>query len=263
MSATRFPLRGLGVRAAPMRRVLCSSPPTPAVASPPATPSWDCVKFEDVVRAHHRIKSGIVRTPCVKSHWMSLATGCEIFLKSEQLQFTGSFKERGARNALLSLTPEKKAVGVIAASAGNHALALAWHGSQLGIPVTVVMPTVAPMAKVEKCRSFGVNVVIHGAHIGEAKEYAQSYPDFDGLTYINGYDDPEVGSPEPLARDTTHYAGKLGVCHSWITRTSKRDYTLRDKTDSTQNSGRGRRHDLTVSQFSDHRRRGHPRYGND
>lgn len=133
-----------------------------------------------------------MRTPCERSHWLSLATGCEVYLKSEQLQFTGSFKERGGRNALLSLSAEKKQMGVIAASAGNHALALAWHGSQLGIPVTVIMPTVAPMAKVEKCRSFGVSVVIHGAHIGEAKEYAQSDPQFAGLTYINGYDDPEI-----------------------------------------------------------------------
>ena len=133
-----------------------------------------------------------MRTPCERSHWLSLATGCEIYLKSEQLQFTGSFKERGGRNALLSLTPEKQQLGVIAASAGNHALALAWHGSQLGIPVTVIMPTIAPMAKVDKCRSFGVNVVIHGAHIGEAKEFAQTDPQFSGLTYINGYDDPEI-----------------------------------------------------------------------
>jgi threonine dehydratase len=172
-------------RTAALRRVVCSSPPN-------VVPSWDCVKFEDVVRAHHRIRSGIIRTSCERSHWLSLATGCEVYLKSEQLQFTGSFKERGGRNALLSLSPEKKQIGVIAASAGNHALALAWHGSQLGIPVTVVMPTVAPMAKVEKCRGFGVNVVIHGAHIGEAKEHAQSDPQFAGLTYINGYDDPEI-----------------------------------------------------------------------
>ena len=78
----------------------------------------------------------------------------------------------------------------MAASAGNHAQALAWHGKTIGIPATVVMPTVAPMAKVEKCRAFGANVVIQGAHIGEAKEYAMA--NFPELRYINGYDDPEI-----------------------------------------------------------------------
>ena len=88
------------------------------------------------------------------------------------------------------LSPEAKKIGVIAASAGNHALALAWHGKDLGIPVTCVMPTVAPLAKVDKCRKFGANIILHGAHIGEAKEYAlQNHPE---LRYINGYDDPEI-----------------------------------------------------------------------
>ena len=106
-----------------------------------------CLKFEHIVRASHRIRDGVLRTPCSKSHWLSAETGCDLFLKMEHHQFTGSFKERGARNALLSLTEAQKSTGVVAASAGNHALALCWHGSQLGIPVTVVMPTVAPMAK--------------------------------------------------------------------------------------------------------------------
>ena len=111
-------------------------------------PPVDCVRFEDIVRAHHRIRSGIVRTPCERSHWLSKETGSNIFLKTEQQQFTGSFKERGARNAIMSLSLEQRSQGVIAASAGNHALALAWHGPMLGVPVTVVMPTVAPMTKV-------------------------------------------------------------------------------------------------------------------
>ena len=113
-----------------------------------------------------------------------------LFLKSDHHQFTGSFKERGARNALLSLSPEAAQAGVVAASAGNHALALSWHAQQLGIPVTVVMPTVAPMAKVDKCRHFGADVVVHGAHIGEAKQHAAEA--YATQTYINGYDDPEI-----------------------------------------------------------------------
>lgn len=97
---------------------------------------------------------------------------------------------RGGRNALMLLSPENKKLGVVAASAGNHALALAWHGKDLNIPVTCVMPSSAPMAKVEKCRKFGANVVLHGEHIGAAKKFAmQEYPH---LQYINGYDDPEI-----------------------------------------------------------------------
>ena len=155
-----------------------------------APPSHDCVKFEHCVRARHLIQSGVVRTACERSHWLSEMTGCEIYLKAEHQQFTGSFKERGARNSLLSLTSSQRSRGVVAASAGNHALALSWHGTNLGIPVTVVMPNVAPMAKVDKCRRFGASVVIHGANIGEAKAFAQER--FGGLRYINGYDDPEI-----------------------------------------------------------------------
>lgn len=97
---------------------------------------------------------------------------------------------RGARNALMLLPEEYKKTGVVAASAGNHALALAWHGKDLGIPVTCVMPVNAPLTKVEKCRKFGANVVSYGNHIGEAKEYAQR--EYKDLKYINGYNDPEI-----------------------------------------------------------------------
>lgn len=88
------------------------------------------------------------------------------------------------------LSDESKRAGVITASAGNHALALAWHGKDLGIPVICVMPTSAPMTKVEKCRKFGATVILHGDHIGEAKEFAQK--EYANLRYINGYDDPEI-----------------------------------------------------------------------
>jgi len=173
---------------------LTAGPPSSlqGTATSSALPAVDCVKFEDIVRAHHRIRSGIIRTPCEPSHWLSEETGMNVFLKTEQHQFTGSFKERGARNAILSLSPKQRVKGVIAASAGNHALALAWHGPQLGVPVTVVMPSVAPMTKVDKCRAFGANVIIHGAHIGEAKDWAISHPEHSAKSYINGYDDVEI-----------------------------------------------------------------------
>eukprot|EP00608_Synchroma_pusillum_P002918 CAMPEP_0198441360 /NCGR_PEP_ID=MMETSP1452-20131203/62368_1 /TAXON_ID=1181717 /ORGANISM="Synchroma pusillum, Strain CCMP3072" /LENGTH=432 /DNA_ID=CAMNT_0044161985 /DNA_START=71 /DNA_END=1367 /DNA_ORIENTATION=+ len=143
--------------------------------------------------ANFRIREGIVRTNTVRSAFLTELTGAEsIFLKKDHLQYTGSFKERGARNSLMLLSPEEKARGVIAASAGNHAQALAWHGNLLNIPVTCIMPTVAPITKVSKCRKFGANVVIHGAHIGEARQHALDDPAFEGMRYINGYDDPEI-----------------------------------------------------------------------
>ena len=112
------------------------------------------VTFADISRAQVAVRDGVVRTKCEKSYFLSELTGCNIYIKPEFRQFTGSFKERGARNAILQLKrdlgPGLK--GVIAASAGNHALALAYHGKLLDVPITVVMPIVAPLAKVDKCR---------------------------------------------------------------------------------------------------------------
>ena len=112
------------------------------------------INYADISRAEVAIRGGVKRTTCEKSHFISELVGANVYLKNEFRQFTGSFKERGARNAILQLMREHGTSlrGVIAASAGNHALALAYHGKELGIPVTVVMPTVAPMAKVDKCR---------------------------------------------------------------------------------------------------------------
>jgi len=112
------------------------------------------INFADIMRAEVAIRGGVKRTTCERSHFISELVGANVYLKDEFRQFTGSFKERGARNAILQLMREQGSSlrGVIAASAGNHALALAYHGKELGVPVTVVMPTVAPMAKVDKCR---------------------------------------------------------------------------------------------------------------
>jgi len=148
------------------------------------------VTFEDVSRALYRIQSGLKKTHCDYSQFLTDICGCDVYLKKDFTQFTGSFKERGGRNALMLLSPEAKKDGVVTASAGNHALALAWHGKMLGIPVTCVMPSSAPMAKIDKCRKFGANVILHGEHIGEAKEYANKH--FAKKKYINGYDDPEI-----------------------------------------------------------------------
>jgi len=151
------------------------------------------ITFSDISRAQVAIRGGVKRTTCELSPFLSEVVGANVFVKNECQQFTGSFKERGARNAILQLKHEKETLnGVIAASAGNHAQALAYHGKQLDIPATVVMPTVAPIAKVDRCRKFGARVIIHGQHIGEAKEYAETLVEKEGLDYINGYDDPPI-----------------------------------------------------------------------
>lgn len=177
-----------------------TTPIPPKVSSPGCPPRRKLdelpITFADISRAHVSIRSGVVRTSCEKSYFLSELLGANIYLKSEFRQFTGSFKERGARNAIKRLLAEFgepfKKVGVIAASAGNHALALAYHGKELGVPVTVVMPTVAPLAKVDKCKKFGAKIIIKGAHIGEAKTFAETLVESEGYKYVNGYDDPPI-----------------------------------------------------------------------
>ena len=150
------------------------------------------VTFEHIQAAADRIRGSVIQSPCPRSIPLSEATGLNVFCKLDYLQRTGSFKERGARNALLLLAAEQKQRGVIAASAGNHALGLAYHGQLLGIPVTVVMPRFAPLTKVSNCRRLGATVVLHGADIGEARTRAEEIVAVQGLTYINGFDDPAI-----------------------------------------------------------------------
>src|ERR1044071_10184754 len=118
------------------------------------------VTFKDIETAANRIAGQVIESPCPFSIPLSEATGLQIFCKLEYLQRTGSFKERGARNALLMLSPESQKRGVIAASAGNHALGLSYHGQLLKTPVTVVMPRFAPLSKVTNCRRFGAEVIL-------------------------------------------------------------------------------------------------------
>mmetsp|Transcript_29057 Transcript_29057/g.72792 ORF Transcript_29057/g.72792 Transcript_29057/m.72792 type:complete len:511 (-) Transcript_29057:277-1809(-) len=149
-------------------------------------------EFEDIVAAYLRIKNAIPRTPCWQSEALSRLTGATVFLKGEHNQATGSFKERGARNAMLLLTADQKRRGVVAASAGNHGLALSYHGRNLKIPVTVVMPETAPLTKISRCEALGANVVLSGKNFTEAFAKACELRDADSLTYINGYDDPPI-----------------------------------------------------------------------
>ena len=150
------------------------------------------IELRDIQAAAGRIREAILRTPCTPAAALSEITGCEIFCKFENLQRTGSFKERGARNALLLLTDEQRRRGVIAASAGNHASALSYHARALHVPVTVVMPRFAPLMKVRTCEQMGARVILHGGDIAEAREHALGFVRAEELTYINGFDDPAI-----------------------------------------------------------------------
>ena len=150
------------------------------------------VTFADIEAARERIAGAVYYSPCQHSIPLSEITGMEIFCKLDNLQRTGSFKERGARNALSQLPPDQQKRGVVAASAGNHAQALAYQGKLLGIPATVVMPKFAPLVKVSNCQKLGATVVLHGRDFGEAKAHAHEIAKEKELAYIDGYDDPAI-----------------------------------------------------------------------
>lgn len=147
---------------------------------------------QEVQSAARRIAGRVRTTPCSAAPGLSELTGADVLCKHEHLQATGSFKERGACNRLLTLTPEQRARGVVAASAGNHALGLSFHGQQLGVRVTVVMPRFAPLVKVARCRAFGAEVVLEGTTYDECQEHALGLARRRGLTFVHGFDDPEV-----------------------------------------------------------------------
>lgn len=150
------------------------------------------LQLSDVVAARDRLAHGLRVTPCVRSTPLQAFSGRTIWLKRDDLQRTGSFKERGARHALLTLTEAERTRGVVAASAGNHALGLAYHGAQLGVPVTVVVPATAPEVKVARCRSLGATVVVHGASFEAAQAHAVALAGERGATLVHPFDDPRV-----------------------------------------------------------------------
>jgi threonine dehydratase len=150
------------------------------------------VTFQDIEAARKRIGDAVYHSPCPHSIPLSEITGMKIFCKLDNLQRTGSFKERGARNALAQLSRDQQKRGVIAASAGNHAQALAYQGGLLSIPATVVMPKFAPLLKITNCQRLGATVVLHGEDFGEAKAHAHKIARERGLAYVDGYDDPSI-----------------------------------------------------------------------
>ncbi len=145
-----------------------------------------------VLEAAERIRDGIVATPCTRTRAFEDVLPSRLFLKFENLQRTGSFKDRGSLNRLLGLSSEERARGVITASAGNHAQGLAYHGGRLGIPVTVVMPTTAPFNKVSNTRGYGAKVVQKGTILDESAEEAARLAIERGLVTVPAFDDPEI-----------------------------------------------------------------------
>ena len=150
------------------------------------------LSLDDIRAAADRICGRVERTPCRYSRTLSAITGAQVWVKFENLQFTASFKERGALNKLLQLTDEEKARGVIAASAGNHAQGLAYHGAELGVPVTIVMPRQTPMVKVEHTRDFGAEVVLEGETYDDADAHARRLRDERGQVFVHPFNDFDV-----------------------------------------------------------------------
>lgn len=168
------------------------------------------VTLASIEIARDRIAPYLRKTALIESKELSQRAGFELLLKCEHQQRTGSFKERGACNKLLSLDANERARGVVAASAGNHALGLAYHGQQLGIGVTVVMPHFAPLVKVSRCRAYGAEVELFGANFDEAQAHALEIAAREGRVFVPGFDDAEVIQGQgTVALEAIEQAGEL------------------------------------------------------
>jgi threonine dehydratase len=150
------------------------------------------VTLQDVQSAAARIAGAVARTPCLRSETLSRIAKADVWVKFENLQFTASFKERGALNTLLQLSPEERKRGVIAMSAGNHAQGVAYHAGRLGIPATIVMPSFTPNTKVAHTRGHGATVVLHGSTLAEAATEAHRLAAENKYVFVHPYDDPRI-----------------------------------------------------------------------
>lgn len=152
------------------------------------------LSLQDIRNAAARLQGAVLETPCVESRTLSQITGAQVFLKFENLQFTASFKERGAFNKLVQLSPEERARGVVAMSAGNHAQGVAYHAQRLGVRAVIVMPRFTPGVKVERTRGFGAEVVLHGDSLAEARQHAYTLAAQQGLCFVHPYDDEQIAA---------------------------------------------------------------------
>jgi threonine dehydratase len=166
---------------------------TPQQTPDPATDLTGLpVTLADVRAAEDVVRGAIVETPCSYSRTLSAICGCDLWLKFENLQFTSSFKERGALNRLTALSAEERQRGVVAMSAGNHAQGVAYHARRLGIPATIVMPVGTPMVKIENTRHHGAEVIVTGTTLEEAAAFARAHGEARGMIFVHPYDDPLV-----------------------------------------------------------------------
>ena len=150
------------------------------------------IELADIRQAAQRLQGQVLNTPCVESRTLSELAGAQVFLKFENLQFTASFKERGACNKLTQLSSEERERGVIAMSAGNHAQGVAYHAQRLGLRAVIVMPRFTPGVKVERTRSFGAHIVLHGDTLEEARAHAFELAEREQLTFVHPYDDEAI-----------------------------------------------------------------------
>ena len=150
--------------------------------------------FADIQAAAARLNGAVLQTPFVESRTLSQITGAQVYLKFENLQFTASFKERGALNKLLMLSDAERARGVVAMSAGNHAQGVAYHAQRLGLRAVIVMPRFTPGVKVERTRGFGAEVVLHGDTLAEARAHAYQLAQEQQLTFVHPYDDEAIAA---------------------------------------------------------------------
>ena len=156
------------------------------------TSSMQPPTIADIRAAAERIRGAVIRTPMLVSRTLSEIIGAEVWLKFENLQFTAAYKERGALNKLLQLSPEERARGVIAASAGNHAQAVAYHAKRLGIPATIVMPESTPTVKVTQTAGHGAQVVLYGSIVDDSFSKARELALEKGYVFVHAFDDPQV-----------------------------------------------------------------------
>ena len=150
------------------------------------------LQLADIQAAAARLQGQVLDTPCVESRTLSQVTGAQVFLKMENLQFTASFKERGACNKLVQLSNEERARGVVAMSAGNHAQGVAFHAQRLGIRAVIVMPRFTPGVKVARTRGFGAEVILRGDTLDAASEHARALAREQGLTFVHPFDDEAI-----------------------------------------------------------------------
>jgi threonine dehydratase len=150
------------------------------------------LSLTDIEQAAQRLQGHLLDTPCVESRTLSQLTGAQIFLKFENLQYTASFKERGACNKLAQLSADERRRGVIAMSAGNHAQGVAYHAQRLGLRAVIVMPRFTPGVKIERTRGFGAEVVLHGDSLDESRAHALLLAEREGLVFVHPYDDEAI-----------------------------------------------------------------------